>query len=1036
MLTLALNLGPIAFDQPLWLVLVPICWALIIWIGRQSLSGLGTISRRVALFMRLLVVLLVIGAIAKPFWRKEAKGVNLTVVVDVSDSVNRKLKLPDGRMVDVPTYVDAYLREAAEFARPGDTISRITIAKKAYVQSLPVPPKEHPDSQTLGDTDASNLAAGVAMAVAVPGKDTDQQAAAKRILLISDFNETTGSVQKAAAEAASTAHIPIDVLPLRYKFEQEIMVDRVVVPSTARMGQTITLRALISSIKPASGKLALTVNGDQVQLGPTPGEMSMHVDLKPGSNIIPIPITLPYAGPQKFEAHFTPDNPDDDSIAQNNTNMAITFVQSEGRVLVIAPTPEEVGPLTRVLREAHLDATVLRPEDAPKDLVDWGAYDAVVVANTSAGDLSQRQQEEMRAYVHDLGGGLVMVGGPDSFGAGGWLGSPVADALPIKLDPPQQRKMPRGALVLLMHSCEMPRGNFWGQQVALAAVNNLSRLDLAGVLEFSFAKGDWWVHPLSEVGNKAAITRAINSLTFGDMPSFDNLLKMAYDDLSTVAAGAKHVIIISDGDPQIANKGLLDDCAAAKISVSTVLVYPHNRTPGVQGGDWDTMRLIAKRTKGRFYPIIDGGDFARLPGIFIKEAQVVKRSLIWEGDPFPPTVVNAVSEPMRGLTTGGFPPISGYIVAAEREGLSIVTLRGKENDPILAHWQYGLGKSVAFTSDAGARWTTAWPSWGKYRAFWEQHIRWAMRPGGNADMRISTEQVGDKTRITVEALDSKGERLNFVRFAGRAAGPNGSSQPVELRQVGPGRYEGTIDTAASGAYVFNLRYISPNPDAPGQTREGNIQAAVTRPYADEFKTLQDNAPLGKLVAEITGGRVVNEDPRLADLWLRTDLKMPIDQRPIWIVVAILSLGMFLFDVAVRRIRFDPQAIAAGVKRGLGQGATQAGQQLGGLKEARQRAQQSIAKPPGAASAPAKPGPIDAATAKAKFEVDDAELKKSRTNEAVADLSAPDKKDRPATTGLSQQTGEPPTQEQGLSRLKKARERAQEKFEDEEPPAKA
>ncbi len=1033
MLTLAFHLGPIAFDQPLWLIVAPICWVLIIWIGRQSLSGLGTMSRRAALIMRLLVVLLVVGAIAKPYWRKEAKGVNLTVVVDVSDSVNRKLKLPDGRMVDVPTYVDAYLREAAEFAKPGDTISRITIAKKAYVQSLPVPPKERPDSQTLGDTDASNLGAGVAMAVAVPGKDTDQQAAAKRILLISDFNETTGSVQKAAAEAASTAHVPIDVLPLRYKFEQEVMVDRVVVPSTARMGQTITLRALISSIKPAKGKLTLLINGDPVQLGNSKNEMDMPVDLQPGSNIIPIPITLPYAGPQKFEAHFTPDSPDDDSIAQNNTNMAITFVQSEGRVLVIAPTPEEVGPLMKVLVEAHLDAKVIRPEEAPKDLVDWGAFDAVVVANTSAGDLTQRQQEDMRAYVHDLGGGLVMVGGPEAFGAGGWLGSPVADALPIKLDPPQQRKMPRGALVLLMHSCEMPRGNYWGQQVAQAAVNNLSRLDLAGVLEFSFAKGDWWVHPLSEVGNKAAITRAINSLTFGDMPSFDNLLKMAYDDLSKVAAGAKHIIIISDGDPQIVNRGLLDDCAAAKISISTVLVYPHNRTPGVQGGDWETMRLIAKKTKGRFYPIIDEGDFARLPGIFIKEAQVVKRSLIWEGDPFAPTVVNAVSEPMRGLTSAGFPPISGYIVAAEREGLSIVTLRGKENDPILAHWQYGLGKSVAFTSDASVRWTKDWPGWGKYRAFWEQHIRWAMRPGGNADMRISTEQVGDKTKVTVEALDSKGERLNFVRFAGRAAGPNGSSQNVELRQVGPGRYEGTIDTAASGAYVMNLRYLSPNPDAPGQTREGNIQAAVTRPYADEFKTLQDNAPLGKLVAEITGGRVVDQDPRQADLWLRKDLKMPIDQRPIWILVAIISLGAFLFDVAVRRIRIDPQMIAASVRKGLGQGATQAGQQLGGLKEARQRAQQSISKPgaPGGAAGPAKPGPVDAGTAKTKFEVDEAELKKSRTNEAVADLSAPEKKDRPAGTGLSQQTGEAPTQEQGLSRLKKARERAQEKFEDED-----
>ncbi|HVU63196.1 MAG TPA: glutamine amidotransferase, partial [Phycisphaerales bacterium] len=829
-------------------------------------------------------------------------------------------------------------------------------------------------------------------------------------------------------DAASTAHVPIDVLPLRYKFEQEVMVDRVVAPSTARMGQSIVLRVLVSSIKPAKGRLSLLINGDPVQIGPTEKEMDMPVSLNPGANIIPIPLTLPFAGPQKFEAHFTPDRPEDDSIAQNNSNMAITFVQSEGRVLLIAPTPDEVRPLAKVLTDARLDVRVVRADEAPKDLVDWGAYDAVIIANTSAADVSQKQQEDIRAYVHDLGGGLVMVGGPDSFGAGGWIGSPVADALPIKLDPPQQRKMPRGALVLLMHSCEMPRGNYWGQQVCLAAVNNLSRLDLAGVLEFSFAKGDWWVHPLSEVGNKAAITRAINSLTFGDMPSFDRLIQMAHDDLVKVAAGAKHIIIISDGDPQIVNWGLLDDCRDAKISISTVLVYPHSRAAG--GFDWQTMRKIAQRTRGRFYSIIDEGDFAKLPAIFIKEAQVVKRSLIWEGDPFSPTIVNSVSEPMRGLTTEGLPPISGYIVAAEREGLSVVTLRGKENDPILAHWQYGLGKAVAFTSDSGTKWTTAWPSWGKYRAFWEQHVRWAMRPGGNADMRISTEQDGDKTRVIVEALDAKGEHLNFVRFQGRIAGPNGSSEKVELRQVGPGRYEGIVDSGSAGAYVMNFRYLAPGAD--GKTHEGNIQAAITRPYADEFKTLQDNAPLGKLVAELTGGRVVDDDPTKADLWLRKDLKMPIDQRPIWLVVALISLGAFLFDVAVRRVRIDPKMIAESVRKGLGAGASEAGKQMGGLKEARQRAQQAIGRPGAPAAAAVKPGPVDASTAKAKFEVSEEELKKSRTNEAVADLSAPDKGDRPGGLGLSQQTGEAPTQEQGLSRLKKARERAQEKFEDEEP----
>lgn len=1022
---LALHIGPIQFDQPIWLALAPICWALAVWIGRQTLSGLGTTSRRVALLVRLIVILLIAAAVAKPQWRREAKNVNLTVVVDASDSVARPVPGPDGKPVELLKRVDQYLDDAASDAKAGDTISRLTAAAKAYVQSLPVPPKEKPDTLFIGATDGTNLQEAVSLALSIPAKDANQGAAAKRILMISDWNETTGSVQAAAAQAKA-AGVPIDVLPIRYKFDQEVIVERVVTPSQARMGQNVVARVLLHSVKSARGRLSLLINGDQVQLGDKPGEMDMAVQLEPGDNVVPIPVTLPNPGATQFKAVFTPDTPQDDSIPQNNQSLAVTFVQSQGRVLIIAPSVEEVEPMRRALVESKLDAIVKTPSEAPTSLVDWTTYDAVVMANISSDQLTQQQQEDIKNYVHDLGGGLVMVGGPNSFGAGGWIGSPVADALPVKLDPPQQRKMPRGALVLLMHSCEVPRGNYWGQQVALAAMNNLSRLDLCGILEYSFAKGDWWVHPLSEVGNKSAITRAINSLTFGDMPSFDNLLNMAYTALSKADAGARHIIIISDGDPQLLDNTLLPKCRAARISISTVLVYPHNRARA--GPDWETMRRIARETRGNFYGLVDEGEFATLPSIFIKEAQVVKRSLIWEGDSFAPTVVSAVSEPMRGLANEGFPKLSGYVVTAEREGLSIVSLRGKENDPLLAHWQFGLGKSVAFTSDASVRWTVNWPSWSKYRAFWEQHVRWAMRPSGNADMRVTTEDLGDRTRVVVEALDAQGERLNFVRFAGRVSGPGGASQPVELRQVGPGRYEGVFDSARSGAYLMTVQYAAPgSTGSTGQEQRGTVQAAVTRPYADEFRSLQDNAPLGKLIADLTGGRVVSDDPRKADLWERTGLKMPVDARPIWLIVACIALGTFLMDVAVRRIRIDPALIAAAIRRGMGQGVQNAGQQLGSLKDARQRAQQSMG--PGADTpARRKTSSADVATAKAKFEATADELKAAKTNQAVPTFEPELKK---STPGAAQAQEAAEQAEGGLSRLKKARERAQEKFDEDD-----
>jgi uncharacterized membrane protein len=1028
----AFHIGPVQFDQPVWLGLLPVSIVLILLIGRQTLSGMGTTSRRVAMVVRVIVVALLVGAIARPYWRKESKSVNVVVIRDTSDSVRRPWTpsaTPGATAkTDLVQEANLFVRDAARVAKVDDLISIVTAARKSYVQVLPVPPREgQPDSEPSGDTDATNLAEAVTLAMAImPGT------AANRLLLISDGNQTAGDLM-VAANAAKAAGVPIDVLPLKYKYDREVLVERIAVPATARMGQNVNLKVLLTALKPATGTLNLLINGETVDLDPKTEALGMKLALDAGMNAVPIPVALPRPGPQKFEAIFTPENPDDDAIVQNNRSMAVTFVQSEGRVLVITPSPDEVEPLLEVMQQSKIAAEVVDPDAAPKTKEEWAGYDAVIMANTPAFHFSQQQQEDLKAFVHDLGGGLVMVGGPDSFGAGGWIGSPLADALPIKLEPPQKRQMPRGALALIMHSCEMPQGNYWGKQVALAAVSRLTRQDLAGILEFSFGSGDTWVYPLSEVGNKSAITRAINSLTYGDMPSFDNITGMAVRKLKAADAGMKHIVIISDGDPQAPNAGLLQEARAAKISISTVLVYPHDRS--ANGPFVSAMQNVARQTGGRCHVIVDQGEFAKLPEIMIKEAQVVKRSLIWEGQPFQPTVVNAVSEPMRGLG-GGVPQIGGYIVAADREGLSMVTLRGKENDPILAHWQYGLGKAVTFTSDVSARWARSWPSWGKFKAFWEQHVRWAMRPGGTADMRVLTEDLGDRTRVTVEALDQNGDRLNFVRFVGRVVGPNGDADTVELRQEGPGRYTGIVDTGKSGAYVMNFRYLTPDPNG-GPAREGNLQAAVTRPFADEYRTLQDNAALLKLVAERTGGRVIGQDtsadPAKADLWSHKGLTMPVATRSIWITVSLIAIGLFLTDVAVRRVRFDPRAIAEAVRKGMGKGRHRAGEQMASLKQARERAQHRGAQAaPGATEAEKAAiraaAKADKATAAAKFEVSADELSKARKNQAIPTLDPERAKVREAEA----KTGEGKKEEEGgMSRLKKARERAQEKFEDDE-----
>ncbi|MFN8818318.1 MAG: glutamine amidotransferase [bacterium] len=1016
-------LGIIQFDRPAWLLLLPVAAALVVWIGRKSLSGMGTTTRRVALGIRLAVLALLIGAMAEPQFRREADSVSVSFVLDASRSLR-----------DMQAVARQYIDESSRTARDKDQVALVTAARDAYVQALPRPVRQQVDVQDVGATDGTNLESAGRMAMAVMPSD-----AANRLVVISDGNETAGSLL-AMAKSAQAAGVPIDVLPRTFSLDREVIFERLVTPATARDGEVVSLRLVVTATQRTQGRISLLMNEQEVDLDPeTPGNGRL-VELEQGTNVLVQQVALPSRGAVRFRALFEPLSGASgavagDTVTDNNVATAVTFVGGEGRALVVVPqrAAGEGDRLVEALRAADIQVDVRDEREPWRSLADLGVYEGLVLVNAAASDFSLAQQEEMRSYVQDLGGGLVMVGGPEAFGAGGWIGSPVADTLPIRLDPPNKRQMPRGALMLVMHSCEMPEGNFYGRRCAEAAIDALSSRDMAGIVEHNWSGGDGIVHPLSILGDKSAIRRAANAMTYGDAPSFVPMLETSYRQLMGVQAGQRHVIIISDGDPAPPSDALLQQFIAGKISISTVAVFPH---AGPGSTDLVKMERIARLTGGTYHEITVNNQLNSLPQIFIKEAQTVKRSLIWEGEPFRPSLA-AISEPMRGIGTP-LPPITGYVVGAEREGgLAQVILRGQENDPVLAQWQFGLGRVIAFTSDATSRWATAWTQWPGYRAFWEQHLRWAMRPGTNQNVRVSTVDEGDKTRIVVEAAQQDGTRMDFLRWTGAAVGPDRVAVPVELRQTGPGRDEGLVPTAASGSYVVNLGYSQV--EEGGKVNRGATQVAITRPFADEFRFMRDNSALLEQVAKLTGGRVLTGNPATDQVWDPKGLTMPVSLRPIWLEVALIAIACFLLDVAVRRVRMDVLAVARAIRRGLGAGSSAATGQIDSLRTARQRAQAQVAERQRGFNEPGRPigerisaptaAPGDRAGAGVKFEATAQELAQARSAGSFADqvLAKPSEPQRgPASTpGQGGQTqGQPGAPGDGMSRLLKAKQRAQ------------
>jgi len=889
---------PIRFDQPQWL-LVLLLLIPIFLISRRSIGGLSRTKAYVTFALRSLLIALLAIALAQPIWVKRGEGLTVVVLLDRSQSIPLPIK---NRALE-------FLKEAAALKeRPEDRLACITVTKEANITALPDPMSAVTVGSDEGDPTATNLAAAVRLALAIMPDDT-----ANRIVLASDGNETVDSVL-AAAELARANNVPIDVLLLEYEYDNEVIFDQIIAPPRARQGQTADIKLVLHSQKPTTGTIRVKLNDYYLDLNGVADGDGLPVQLDRGLTALPLTISLDESGPHQFEGVFIPDDPAADATERNNTAVAVTFVGGQGRVLLIDDGVTQSQFLIRALRDAGITTDLYRPGAIPEQLVFLSGYDALVLVNMPTYAFTREQDRMLHAYVHDLGGGLVMIGGDKSFGAGGWIDTEVAKALPVELNPPQTRQMPAGALALIMHSCEMPQGNFWGQKVAESAIKALSRLDYAGIVEFNWGGGGGgiqgcaWAFPMQRLGDKTAALNATKTMVVGDMPAFGPSMQVAMQGLMGVPAAQRHAIIISDGDPSPPSASLLQKYIDNKITITTVMVGGHG-TPI----DANRMKAVANKTGGQYY---EPKNPKSLPQIFIKEAQFVSRSLIQDGETYQPAVTTRLPGPTQGFTA--VPAIDGYVLTAAREGLAqtpIVIPTSEGNDPLFAHWNYGLGRSIAYTSDVSSLWGARWAGWERFRAFWEQSIRWVMRPGSPTNMSVSTRVDGETAIVEIEALQADASFLNFLRTSALVLSPRAEARPLPLQQTGPGRYRGQFETDEAGAYLVNIAFASGS--GAGQ-EQGNIQAAVAVPYAREFRAVKHNAALLRQLAENTGGRMLSgSDPQMVDLFNREGLDVARTPKPVWDFLAILAASLLLLDVAGRRIALDARRVAAMAGRAAG-----------------------------------------------------------------------------------------------------------------------
>lgn len=908
-----------SFEYP-WmlvlLVLIPLLWIL----SFKSLASLGPGRRIAALIFRSIVLLLIIFAIAGVQWVWKSDRVTAIYLLDQSDSIPRAKR-------------DIMLKYAIDSVRKhrnkerGDMSGLIVFGREAAIEFPPydddLPFVEGVESY-LGRTDATNLESALKLAQASFPEDT-----ARRVIIVTDGNETVGAAAS-VAKSMSDKGIGIDVVPINMESNSEILVHKVDLPANIRQGQPFETRVVIHKYQegdqndPISGRLRVIRSVGPNETVVYESNREDPVVLDSDVNVFPIRDTIDQPAGYTYRAEFVPDNPADDSLKQNNRADSFTYVRGKGRVLLIedwnATPAERYTPLITALRRSEIEVDVQQSNELFTSLPELQAYDCVILAGVprssgedaeSIANFTDEQIEMLVTNTEQFGSGLLMLGGPKAFGAGGWSRTEIEKAMPVDFQIKNKKIEAVGALAMILHASEIAQGNYWQKRIGQAALEVLGPMDYCGVINYG-ALGDSWLwgtgaRPapgmLRVQGNRQAMVNRLRRMTPGDMPDFQPSMQMALRSLVNVNASIKHMIIISDGDPTAPANGILNQFASNGIKISTVAVGAH----GPAGHS--TLQNISTKTGGNYYvarnPTV-------LPKIFQREAMRVSRPLVYEPDGGLMPQITDSHEIVQGMSRD-LPNLEGFVLTSLKDSpLVQVPIRSRrptepENQTVLATWQYGAGRTAVFTSDVGQQWAKSWTDWSSYDQFFTQLVRWAMRPTqSDAKFTVATNIKDGKIQVVVNALNQEDEFLNFLDMQAVAVGPDLKPVPLIMKQAAPGRYVGSFETGGAGSYLVNV--------IPAQNM-APITTGASVPFSDEYRLRKTNYNVLQQMAglEPDGGETgFLSEPLdgqsfkelLDNDAYRGGLPKSMSLQDIWPICLIIGALSLFGDVFVRRVSLD------------------------------------------------------------------------------------------------------------------------------------
>jgi len=838
------------FDYPYLLLLIPVAAAFIMFMSRNSVR-LERWRRRAVITLRIIVLVLLILCIAGFGMKRFSDSSTTIFVVDSSESA--------AKMKDTS---ESFIRDAIKNKTHSEKVGIINFGADSSVETAPSDKPGFTSIQTRVNSNFTNIEDALKVASSlIPSGDR------KRIIVVSDGLENSGDSLK-QARILKQQGITLDVFGIKSEEGSEVQVKSIGIPETLRLKEKFEITAKIESTVKTSA--VIRVFSDKQLIG------EKQVEIQKGSNNFAFTDTAEKEGLITYTVVVDPDL---DTIVKNNTMSTFSYVGDAAHILVIQDEDQAASEIVKMMGN-DVKVQVSRPETLPITADELQKYDAFIISNVSAEKFDDRFLTSLETVIKHQGKGLLVTGGENSFAPGGYYKTPLEKVLPVNMDIKPKEELPNLGLVLVIDkSGSMTEGQYGisklelAKEAAIRSTEVLRKEDMIGVIAFDDAVQ--WAVKTQKLDDLEKIQDTIGTIRPGGGTQIIPSLEEAYQSLKNAKTKLKHIILLTDGIAELTGyDAVIEKLNKSGITLSTVAVGRESAAV--------LLKALADGGGGRFYAT---DEFTDIPKIFAKETFLAGKTYL-NNRTFTPTLSN-YSEILKNITA--VPSLDGYVSTTPKNSSKVV-FKSDRDDPILATWQYGLGRTAVWTSDTKGAWTSKWMQWENSSLFWKNLTSWIIQKQSRDGYSVKGSLINGSGVIELTLPSDtviQGESVEAVIVS-----PSGAEEKISMEPASPGVFGGKFNGDETGVYIANINIKN------GSEVVKNINAGISIPYSPEYDVTRKNSSrLLEKIAYEGGGRILKDGKDAFSKKLPPVVSVS-DMTPILLPLIILLL---LLDITIRRI---------------------------------------------------------------------------------------------------------------------------------------